>query len=42
MVQQAEASQQRINEFLEQVPEITNTQQNELQLKELLNLKMLV
>lgn len=25
MVQQAEASQQRINEFLEQVPEITNT-----------------
>ncbi len=27
MVQQAEASQQRINEFLEQVPEITNTNQ---------------
>ncbi len=25
MVQQAEASQQRINEFLEQIPEITNT-----------------
>lgn len=29
MVQQAEASQQRINEFLEQVPEIKNTQENE-------------
>ena len=29
MVQQAEASQQRINEFLKQVPEITNTNNNE-------------
>ena len=28
MVQQAEASQQRINEFLKQVPEITNTAKN--------------
>ncbi|MFT4575684.1 MAG: ATP-binding cassette subfamily B multidrug efflux pump [Polaribacter sp.] len=29
MVQQAEASQQRINEFLQHVPEITNTNNNE-------------
>ncbi|CAM1360240.1 ATP-binding cassette, subfamily B [Tenacibaculum sediminilitoris] len=29
MVQQAEASQERINEFLEQVPEIINTNENE-------------
>ena len=28
MIQQAEASQQRINEFLEQVPEIKNTSEN--------------
>ena len=28
MIQQAEASQQRINEFLEQVPEIKNTNEN--------------
>ena len=33
MIQQAEASQQRINEFLEQVPEITNTNENETTLE---------
>jgi ATP-binding cassette subfamily B protein len=33
MVQQAEASQQRINEFLEQVPEITNTNLSHSEIK---------
>lgn len=33
IIQQAEASQQRINEFLEQVPEIKNTAKNTTQLK---------
>lgn len=33
MVQQAEASQQRINEFLEQVPEISNTNKDETIIK---------
>ena len=32
MIQQAEASQQRINEFLEQVPEIKNTTENHTQI----------
>ena len=41
MVQQAEASQLRINEFLEQVPEIKNTQQNSYKVK-VLNLKSVV
>ncbi|NVK52631.1 MAG: ABC transporter ATP-binding protein [Flavobacteriaceae bacterium] len=33
MVQQAEASQQRINEFLQQVPEIKNTQTNRTEIE---------